>query len=152
MLKVSSFSVHAFLRRSAAISIAGVLATLIAASHWLFDQAAAQVGVAPSQLVGSWVGFERAGPITIQGDVIFYPNGSYRRHHAAGMLQTWDSGNYQVAQSWVHFEVQDYEPKTYNGARLAPPPSDTWMLTGFNGRVAEGRIGGATFFHYEKVN
>jgi hypothetical protein len=139
-------------RRAAIVATGVTFAALLAASILAPAKVAAQIVISPASLIGIWDGVERTGQITIRGEVIFYPNGTYQRHHVLGALQTWDNGTYQVAQNWVHFNVQDYQPKVYNRVVQAPPPSETWMLNSFNGRVATGMIGAATFVQYRKVN
>ena len=139
-------------KRQLGFMLGGVaLSTLTAGAIWPCPKAEAQQALTAASLIGTWDGIERTGQLSIRGQVIFYPNGTYQRHHVLGALQTLDSGTYQVAQNWVHFNVQDYQPRQYNGVNQSMP-SDTWMLTSFNGRVAEGMIGAATFIQYQKAN
>jgi hypothetical protein len=137
----------AYLRRIAAAPLAafGLLALATSA-------VVAQTALSPAALIGKWQGVERAGPIVIAGEVLFFANGTYQRHHVAGPLQTLDSGSFQVVQNWIHFYVMDYAPKTYGGKRMAPPPSDTWVVNGFNGAALNATIGGATQLQYQRAN
>jgi hypothetical protein len=131
-------------------------ATLPASAFGLFVLATAgvvaQAALSPAALVGKWQGVERTGPIAIAGQVLFFQNGTYQRYHVAGALQAIDSGSFQVAQNWIHFYVTDYQPKSYGGKRLAPPPSDTWVVNGFNGNPLAATIGGATQIQYQRSN
>ena len=112
----------------------------------------AQAALSPAALVGKWQGVERTGPIAIAGQVLFFQNGTYQRYHVAGALQAIDTGSFQVAQNWIHFYVTDYQPKSYEGKRLAPPPSDTWVVSGFNGNALAATIGGVTQIQYQRTN
>ena len=126
------------------------------ATFGLFALAAAgvvaQAALSPAALVGKWQGVERTGPIAIAGQVLFFQNGTYQRYHVAGALQAIDTGSFQVAQNWIHFYVTDYQPKSYEGKRLAPPPSDTWVVSGFNGNALAATIGGVTQIQYQRTN
>jgi hypothetical protein len=150
-MSTSTFSrVSASTRRaSIAVMVAGLA---VALSPWTAGPAVAQSGLSPENLVGVWQGVERTGPVAVGGRLVMFANGTYERHHVLGALQTWDRGTYQLAQNWVHFNVQDYQPKEYNRAPMPPPPSETWMVNAFDGRTVEGRIGTATIFRYEKAN
>lgn len=115
--------------------------------------AAAQDGdgdIDRAELVGVWRGTESIGGIAIAGEVIFYEDGGYRRMHRLGYLETWDVGSYRIARNWVHFDIEDYEPKYYQGVFQHRPPSDTWKVSRLRGGVMEGRIGDAARFHYER--
>lgn len=114
--------------------------------------AIAQAALSPAALVGKWQGVERTGPIAIGGQVLFFQDGTYQRYHVAGPLQTLDTGSFQVAQNWIHFYVMNYEPKWYGGKRLAPPPSDTWVVNGFDGGHLNAAIGGVTQLQYQRAN
>ena len=131
-------------------------ATLIAAAFGLFVLAiagvVAQAALSPAALVGKWQGVERTGPIAISGQVLFFQNGTYQRYHVAGALQAIDTGSFQVAQNWIHFYVTDYQPKSYGGKRMAPPPSDTWVVNAFNGNALNATIGGVTQVQYQRTN
>ncbi len=70
--------------------------------------------------------------------------------HWLGPLRTWQTGPYRIAKNWIHFEVEDYEPKYYQGVFQYPPPSETWMVDFFDGRTIEGRIGQDSHFEYRK--
>jgi hypothetical protein len=135
------------LSRRAAASVAAFGLLVLAASAVI-----AQAALSPGALVGKWQGIERTGPIAIAGQVLFFQNGTYQRYHVAGALQTLDTGSFQVAQNWIHFYVTDYQPKTYGGKRMAPPPSDTWVVNGFNGNALSATIGGATQIQYQRTN
>jgi len=102
--------------------------------------------------MGVWQGIERTGSVSIAGEVIFQPNGTYRRMHRLGNLMTWASGTYSIAENWIHFEVEAYGPVYYLGVYQYPPPSETWMVDAFDGHSIDARIGGATVIHYEKAN
>jgi hypothetical protein len=152
MVKLSSSPSFPSTRRKALAALGAAAAAPFLALVWPSAEVSAQVPLSQAALIGTWQGVERTGAISILGQVTFFPNGTYQRHHVLGALQTLDNGNYAVVQNWVHFYVMDYQPKEYNGRRMAPPPTDTWVLSAFDGRTLAGTIGGATVVQYQKMN
>jgi hypothetical protein len=113
--------------------------------------AAAQLRITRRTLTGVWRGTVEVAGVSISGEVIFDLDGTYRRMHWLGQLRTWQVGPYSIANNWIHFEVDDYEPKFYQGVYQHPPPSETWMVDFFDGRIIEGRIGEQAQFRYRKA-
>ena len=113
--------------------------------------AAPLIGVAPARaddlsvqsLTGSWAGQEISvfGAMTLT--VLFFPNGTYQRTHRAGGLFTYDNGNYEIVQNWIHFHLQDFGPTQFMGKPMNWPSSDTWEVTAFDGQSLVATIGGA---------
>lgn len=98
--------------------------------------------LAPESLAGVWSGQE-ASPIGIMRvDVIFFPNGTYTRSHTGGALMTRDVGRYTIVQNWIHFQLDDYNPKQYKGRVLTWPTSDTWVVSRFDGHFIQATVGG----------
>ena len=98
--------------------------------------------VNPATLVGTWRGEER-GPLGVMSvEVIFFRNDTYRRSHRWGELMTFDTGTYSVVENWIHFKLQDYGPRTYQGRTMTRPMSDTWVVDRFDGRSLGATVGG----------
>ena len=116
------------------------------------SEAEAQVAITRRSLTGVWQGGVTTGGYTFVGEVIFKPDGTYQRMHAYGDLRHWTIGPYSIAQNWVHFEVDDYGPKYYLGVYQYPPPTETWVVSAFDGRTIEGTIGDAAWFRYRKAD
>ncbi|EEW25914.1 hypothetical protein [Rhodobacter ferrooxidans] len=110
----------------------------------------AQNTLSEADLVGVWQGAEITGDLVISGEVMFFPDGHYQRSHVLGQLMTMTSGPYRVAENWVHFAVDDYEPKWYAGVAQYPPPSETWVLEQFDGVQLSGSVG-ITRIDYHRV-
>lgn len=120
----------------------GALA-ILAGGKFLSDLALAQpLPVTPATLAGTWSGRER-GPIGVMSlQVIFFPNGTYRRNHQWGDLMSFDTGTYSVVQNWIHFQLENYGPRYYKGREMTRPMSDTWVVRQFDGRSLIATVGG----------
>ena len=114
--------------------------------------ASAQADLSAASLTGVWRGHVEQAGIGIEGELIFRRGGTYQRMHQLGQLMTWASGSYRIAENWIHFEVEDYEPKYYQGVFQHPPPSETWMVDYFDGERIEGQIGNSARFSYRKTD
>ena len=95
----------------------------------------------PASLTGSWAGQEAYPQGTMQVGVLFFANGTYQRSHRIGPLMTWDKGRFSVVQNWIHFELEEFGPETFNGRPMHPMKSDTWIVTGFDGARLTATIG-----------
>jgi hypothetical protein len=127
------------------LAIAGALAA------FFLGKAQAQVPLSRRNLMGVWRGTIEAGGVVIGGEIIFQPNGTYRRSNVLGRLMSWASGPYTIAENWIHFEVEDYGPTYFQGVYQYPPPSETWVVESFDGQTIEARIGNVTRVHFEIV-
>ncbi len=136
--------VQGLLTRRAAV--AGGFAALL-----MNGEAGARMALTPRNLAGVWQGGVRAGGYFISGEVIFRPNGTYRRMHTFGDLRHWTTGPFSIVQNWIHFEVDDYGPQYYLGVYQYPPPTETWVVSSFDGREIEGTIGDTALFSYRRV-
>ncbi len=107
---------------------------LLLAVLWIVP-AAAQQGI-----TGVWRGTAMAPwgqPMAME--VIFMPNGTYTAAAQSGTLMTRHWGRFEVVQNWIHFYIQGAAPREYCGPQrcipLAWPNSETWVVTGYDGRV-----------------
>jgi hypothetical protein len=99
--------------------------------------------LAPDQLAGTWSGEEASWVGVMSVEVIFFPNGTYRRSHWLGDLMTFDVGSYSIEQSWIHFELDEYGPHYYKGQPMTRPMSDTWVVDYFDGDALQATVGGS---------
>ncbi len=135
-----------FLERRAFLGALAALATGIAPVR-----AQIELALTRRNLTGVWRGtYEEAG-VVIGGEIIFEPNGTYRHTQILGQLMTWAAGDYSIAESWVHFQIESYGPDEYQGVKQYRPMSETWMIDVFDGQTIDARIGDATRVHYERV-
>jgi hypothetical protein len=115
-----------------------------------FVPASAQEVELPEQLTGVWQGTVIVGPYEIGGEMIFQPNGTFRRMNWLNGLMTWASGPYTIARNWIHFEVEAYGPEIYLNVPQPKPPSETWMVNFFDGRVIDATLADGTIIHFER--
>jgi hypothetical protein len=115
-----------------------------------FAPASAQDVELPERLTGVWQGTVTVGPYDIGGEIIFQPNGTFRRTNWLNGLMTWASGPYTIARNWIHFEVEAYGPEIYLNVPQPKPPSETWMVDFFDGRVIDARLADGSVIHYER--
>ncbi len=80
-------------------------------------------------LVGIWESQTMTGYGVMYSEMILQPNGSYSYLVRWGDLMTWETGLYEVGQGFIHFSVQDYEPKEYKGTAMLRPTSWTVFYT-----------------------
>lgn len=118
-----------------------VVAATAAMGLGLAGGASAQQALDPAQIVGVWQGHEVAGGYSIGTEAIFFPNGTYRKTSVIGALMAYQSGNWAVAQNWLHLYPLDYGPRTYQGKAMHPPPSETWIVGYFDGTNLHATIG-----------
>ena len=90
------------------------------------------------------------GPMYTQ--MILQPNGGYSYQVVWGDLMTWEVGLYEVGEGFIHFAVQDYEPKEYKGQRLSRPTSWTVFYTVLdeNTMIWEDRVLGTRWTVYRQ--
>ncbi len=133
------------LNRRAALAIALFLPAVFG-----FAPASAQEVELPERLTGVWRGTVTVGPYQIGGEMIFQPNGTFRRLNWLNGLMTWASGPYTIASNWIHFEVEAYGPEIYLNVPQPRPPSETWMVSFFDGRIIDATLADGAVIHYER--
>jgi hypothetical protein len=84
------------------------------------------------------------GAMTTQ--LILQPGGKFSQQSVMGPYMTYDVGTYTVGEGYIHFNVQDHEPKMYNGQQMHWITSWTYFYTivnenamTFEDRVANSR-------------
>lgn len=132
----------------ACFAVAGLVTAMI---PWTRPLQAQNVPLAAQTLAGVWRGQEVSplGPMSVE--VIFFPNGTYNRAHTWGSLMTTDNGAYQIVQNWIHFTLNDYQPKVYKGQTMTRPMSDTWVVGRFDGRFMQATVGGNSTVTVQRV-
>jgi hypothetical protein len=102
------------------------------------------VGIWESQIATEY------GPMYTQ--MILQPNGGYSYQVVWGDLMTWEVGLYEVGEGFIHFAVQDYEPKEYQGQWLSRPTSWTVFYTVLdeNTMIWEDRVLGTQWTVYRQ--
>lgn len=112
--------------------------------------ARAQAPDLPERLSGVWRGTVTVGPYEIAGELIFRPNGTFRRANWWNGLMTWASGPYTIARNWIHFEVEAYGPEIYMNMPQARPPSETWMVDFYDGGMLDATLADGSVIHFER--
>lgn len=93
-------------------------------------------------VVGIWTSEETTPYGTVYAETILQRNNNYSHQVRWNDLMTYETGVYQVGDGFIHFNVQDYQPKTYKGTDLSRPLSWTVYFTvvDANTMVWEDRI------------
>jgi hypothetical protein len=78
-------------------------------------------GTDAGRLVGIWQGSNE--------ELVLKDDGTFSRTVTWGGLMTWDIGLYEVGGGFIHFAVQDHEPKEYLGQPLSYVTSFTYFYT-----------------------
>jgi hypothetical protein len=118
---------------------------LLAASQWVWgDDATAQhfVGIWRAQVSTPW------GLGT--GETILMKNGRFSKTFRVGEMFTMDTGKYTVGQGYIHFEIEDHEPKVYKGKPMRWVKSETvfFQMVGPDRMLCEDRITGGRWEAY----
>lgn len=53
------------------------------------------------------------------GKVVLMKDGSFTKTVKCGEMFTWDKGTYTVGKGYIHYKIQDHEPKVYKGKTMA---------------------------------
>lgn len=95
-------------------------------------------------LIGTW----RADVSTPWGpgtaETILMKNGRFSKTFSVGEMKTLDTGKYKVGQGFIHFDIQDHEPKVYKGKPMSWVKSETvfFELVGPDRMLCEDRVTG----------
>lgn len=101
-----------------------VLIFVIAAMSLWHGKVAAQEGVA-GNLVGLWRSQVQTPWGMGYGETLIKPDGTFSKTAKMGDLFTWDVGRYTVGPGYIHFTIDDHEPKYYKGVRMQWVRSET---------------------------
>ncbi len=102
--------------------------------------------------VGIWESQTMTDYGVMFSQMILQPNGSYSYQVRWGDLMTWEVGLYEVGQGFIHFSVQDYEPKVYKGTTMWRPTSWTvfYTVVDQNTMIWEDRVLGTQWTVYRR--
>ena len=59
------------------------------------------------------------------GETILMPKGRFSKTSKCGEMFTKDVGTYTVGEGYIHFDIQDHEPKIYKGKPMTWVKSET---------------------------
>lgn len=62
------------------------------------------------------------------GETILMPKGRFSKTFRCGEMFTKDVGTYTVGEGYIHFNIQDHEPKVWKGKRMTWPNSETVFI------------------------
>jgi hypothetical protein len=112
---------------------------LLGAPQWVWGHdttAHHLVGIWRAQVATPW------GPGT--AETLLMKNGRFSKTFKAGEMFTKDTGTYTVGQGYIHFDIQDHEPKVYKGKPMSWVKSETvfFQMAGPDRMLCEDRITG----------
>ena len=93
------------------------------------------IGQTPPALAGQFqiFGIWKSAVNTIYGtmytELVLQPNKKFSQTAVLNNLMTWDIGTVELGDGYVHFLVQDHEPKVYNGKQMSWAKSFTYFYT-----------------------
>jgi hypothetical protein len=79
--------------------------------------------------VGIWTSEEATQYGVVYAETILERNNDYSHQVHWNDLLTYETGEYETGPGYIHFTVQDYQPKTYKGTELSRPLSWTVWYT-----------------------
>ena len=53
------------------------------------------------------------------GKTILMKDGTFTKTVKCGEMSTWDKGTYTVGKGYIHYKIQDHEPKVYKGKPMS---------------------------------
>jgi hypothetical protein len=101
-------------------------------------------------LVGVWQSQVQTPYGMSYGRTILMPDGTFTKTFRLGQMITWDTGKYTVGQNYIHFTIEDHEPKKYMGKKMNWVKSETifFKFLGPNKISCEDRIVGTRWVAY----
>jgi hypothetical protein len=120
-----------------------LMALLLLVLTWRTENAAGQRSGAGS-LVGVWVSQTPTPWGLSYTRTILMPDGTFTKTAKAGHMFTWDTGVYTLGPDFIHFIIQDHEPKFYLGQPMRWVTSETvfFRFLGPDSISCEDRITG----------
>ncbi|NJD08463.1 MAG: hypothetical protein FIA97_18490 [Methylococcaceae bacterium] len=127
--------------RASTIAFAGFM------SFW------AGVGVSESlaqDVVGTWQSQVTTPYCMAAGETILMPDGTFSKTFRCGEMFTLDTGTYKVGEGYIHFNIQDHEPKTWRGKPMHWVKSETvfFQMAGPDRMLCNDRITGGSWEAY----
>jgi hypothetical protein len=89
---------------------------------------------------------------TVYSELILEPTRTFSQQVLFNDLMTYDTGTYQVGQGFIHFAVENHEPKVYKGQEMTWVNSFTYFYTPVdaNSMILEDRIASTRWTVYRK--
>jgi hypothetical protein len=78
------------------------------------------------------------------GETILMPKGRFSKTFRCGEMFTKDVGTYTVGEGYIHFNIEDHEPKVYKGKPMSWVNSETvfFQFVGPDRMICNDRITG----------
>jgi hypothetical protein len=83
----------------------------------------------PYELAGVWDSQTQTQYGIVYSELILEHTGTFSQQAVIADLMTYDVGFYEVGDGWIHFSVQNHEPKVYKGKDMTWPNSFTYFYT-----------------------
>lgn len=81
------------------------------------------------QIFGVWKSAVNTVYGTMYTELVLQPNKKFSQTAVLNRLRTWDTGTVELGDGYIHFLVQDHEPKLYNGQPMSWVKSFTYFYT-----------------------
>jgi hypothetical protein len=104
------------------------------------------------ELEGIWEAQVATQYGTVYSELILEHTGTFSQQVVLNDLMTYDTGTYQVGNGFIHFTVENHEPKVYKGKEMTWVNSFTYFFTPVdaNSMVFEDHIAGTRWTVYRK--
>lgn len=105
------------------------------------------------KLTGIWESQTDTGfGTTMYTELIINPNKTFSQQVTVADLMAYDTGIYEVGEGFIHFVVQDHEPKVYKGKQMSWITSFTYFYTPVDANTVafEDRVAGSQWTAYRK--
>ena len=126
-----------------------IMLVLFVVLTWWPKMSAGQRSNAES-LVGTWQSQIQTPFGLGYGKTILMPDGTFTKTFRAGRMFTWDVGKYTVGRDYLHFTIEDHEPKVYMGQPMHWVKSETifFRFIGSDRLSCEDRVLGTRWVAY----
>jgi len=126
-----------------------VLIAVIAGIAFWQGEVAAQGDIA-ARLVGVWRSQVQTAWGMGYGETVLKADGTFSKTARIGDLFTWDIGRYTVGPDYIHFTIDDHEPKYYKGVPMQWVRSETvfFKFIGADQLSCEDRVMGTRWTAY----
>jgi hypothetical protein len=96
------------------------------------------------KLTGIWESQTQTAYGMVYSELILEPTKTFSQQVTLGNLLTYDVGRYEVGDGFIHFVVEDHEPKEYLGKKMSWLTSFTYFYTPIdeNSMLLEDHVAG----------
>jgi hypothetical protein len=106
----------------------------------------APIRAEPFQIFGIWKATVQSPYGAMAIELVLQPNKKFSQTAVLNNMMTYDTGTVELGEGYIHFVVQDHEPKVYNGVPMKWLQSWTYFYTvvdantmTFEDRIANSR-------------